>query len=82
VTYIDKDAAVIFRGFIRNVRVTDSGGATKQVLWASGDVTGTTYASGSVSSPSTKPMNTFRAYAFTDAGAQSAKDVRWQFTGV
>lgn len=71
-----------WRFFYRNVRIEDGSGNLRVQLWESGDVAGTNFSVSAVTSQSGKPMNAFRAYAFTDAGAQSAKDVRWQFKGV
>lgn len=72
----------VFLAYVRNVRITDGAGTVRAVLWEGGDTVGTVAGAQNTSGQFTKPGNTFRVYAFTDAGAQSAKDVRWQFTGV
>jgi hypothetical protein len=78
----EADVSGTFNAFYRNVRITDGAGAVRLTIWTSGAPTEVVKYTAEASSYSVKPMNTFRAYAFTDAGAQSAKDVRWQFKGV
>ncbi len=72
-----------WRFYVRNVRIEDGSGNLRAQLWASGDVVGTAFSVSAVTGYSSKPMNTFRLYSFTDAGAAAAsKDLRWQFKGV